>query len=89
MRVTSNPDRVFNREVKEDKQFLRDLVVHAGDLANPVLAFPMYRRWAELIFEEMYQQSTLERQLGLPSALKIEKQVWWQIPRFVSACVCA
>jgi GAF domain-containing protein len=66
--------RVFVVDAKDDRLLLRDLLVHSGDLANPILPFHMYSRWADLIFEELHAQSQLERSQGLPSALRIEKK---------------
>jgi hypothetical protein len=40
---------MFDKTNKDDRQFVRDIMVHAGDLANPILPFNIYKRWAELV----------------------------------------
>ena len=63
----------FIQSSKDDRFLLRNLILHCSDLANPLLPFAMYKKWANLIFEEMYHQSILELKLGLPSLIKIDK----------------
>lgn len=52
---------IFSRDSKEDRELLRNSIVHCGDLANPVLPFELSEKWAHCVVEEFYQQVGLMR----------------------------
>lgn len=50
---------------KEERKLLMSFVLHAADVSNPVRPLPVFRRWAERVQEEFFQQGDLERERGL------------------------
>lgn len=46
----------FDRNVKEDRQFLVNIVLHSSDLCNPVLPRERSYSWATKVLEEFNNQ---------------------------------
>ena len=64
---------VFSGDSKDHRLLLRNTIIHCADCSNAVLPELMYRKWATLFFQEMFEQSEMELKLGIPSHFKIDK----------------
>ena len=57
----------LSRENADDRMLLVKSLIHLSDLSNPVVPFHIFRKWADLIVIEYYNQHQKEEELGLPS----------------------
>ncbi|KAJ1680118.1 hypothetical protein EV182_000642, partial [Spiromyces aspiralis] len=48
------------------RQSLINIILHSIDILNPVLPWPMCKRWSNLMVTESFRQGDLERSQGLP-----------------------
>jgi hypothetical protein len=49
-----------------EKHVLLTTIVHTADISNPCKSPSLARRWTEMIYEEVLQQTNLEESSGLP-----------------------
>ncbi len=55
----------FSKDVAEDRALLRNIIVHAGDLANPTKPNALCTKWTARVVEEFFNQGDTELALGL------------------------
>ena len=41
------------------------LLIHAADISNPTNKYDIYKKWADLVVEELFQQGDKEKELGI------------------------
>merc|ERR1712228_822117 len=57
-------------ELREtDKQFLREAIVHLGDLSNPVMRWDQSHEWSMRVIDEFIAQSNLENEQKLKKTM--------------------
>eukprot|EP00002_Diphylleia_rotans_P025002 TRINITY_DN4939_c0_g2_i2.p1 TRINITY_DN4939_c0_g2~~TRINITY_DN4939_c0_g2_i2.p1 ORF type:complete len:1059 (-),score=186.23 TRINITY_DN4939_c0_g2_i2:408-3584(-) len=63
----------FQKESKEDRQFLVNIILHSSDLCNPILPTERAYCWATRVLQEFNDQAKRERELSMPVAAFMEK----------------
>eukprot|EP00002_Diphylleia_rotans_P033211 TRINITY_DN7036_c0_g1_i7.p1 TRINITY_DN7036_c0_g1~~TRINITY_DN7036_c0_g1_i7.p1 ORF type:complete len:1022 (+),score=237.43 TRINITY_DN7036_c0_g1_i7:67-3132(+) len=66
-------DGAFQRDSKDDRMFLVNIVLHSSDLCNPILPTPIAYRWASCVLKEFNDQALKEKEQSLPVASFMEK----------------
>ncbi|KAJ2308116.1 hypothetical protein IWW54_004170, partial [Coemansia sp. RSA 2705] len=55
------------------RQSLINILLHAVDVFNPVLPWPMCKKWSDLMNAESFHQGDLEKQLSLPLSPNMDR----------------
>ncbi|KAJ1751186.1 hypothetical protein LPJ78_003504 [Coemansia sp. RSA 989] len=56
------------------RQSLVNILMHAVDVFNPVLPWPMCKKWSDLMNMESFNQGDLEKQLSLPLSPNMDRE---------------
>ncbi|KAJ2499213.1 hypothetical protein GGH96_003727 [Coemansia sp. RSA 1972] len=56
------------------RQSLINILLHAVDVFNPVLPWPMCKKWSDLMNTESFNQGDLEKQLSLPLSPNMDRE---------------
>ncbi|KAJ2818418.1 hypothetical protein IWW50_005828, partial [Coemansia erecta] len=69
-RSTSMSDALLD---STQRQSLINILLHAVDVLNPVLPWPMCKKWSDLMNAESFHQGDIEKQMSLPLSPNMDR----------------
>lgn len=73
-----NSDRLIDtsspKAIEESKQLVSNAILHASDISTSLRDFDVSAQWADLLFEEFFNQGDTEKALGLEVSMLCDRE---------------
>lgn len=69
-------DNLDNMAVFNTQQEFLNILVHSADISNPTRPLEIYKKWADLIMKEFWQQGDKEKALGIPVSFLCDRNTF-------------